>query len=392
MNHFLGCNNDKVRCRGILHIVKPGDTLYKIGKMHGVPVSRIMYANPYVDIYNLQVGDEICVPVMVPCMPKGACTDSPMAPARENGMETARRSMRNAPGNWTAPEMPGNNAGLPVPEIMPMQDRNAQGSFPVPDRNAQGGFPVPESMPENGNLSQDWTVPINPIQGNGMGRNPMRMHTEQEAVYKNGAGRAANDGKMQESIPGAGRGSMGGAGSMWNTAVKAAMDAGREETAVENLPYTGREEMTAENLAYANQGTNAADTQIYANQGMDAADTQIYANQGTDAETPMYANQGTDAADTQMYYANQGTDAADKQAYADRQKATAEEAAYTSSAEGMEEGRMGSQPKAGSIAAEECGAVIGCAASSSKQSKVMPWKNTPVTDAMMQEYLNCAPR
>ena len=66
MDHFLGRNDDKMQCRGILHIVKAGDTLYKIGKEHGVPVSRIMYANPYVDIYNLQIGDEICVPVMTP--------------------------------------------------------------------------------------------------------------------------------------------------------------------------------------------------------------------------------------------------------------------------------------------------------------------------------------
>ena len=31
--------------------------------MHGVSVSALMYANPYVNIYNLQVGDELCVPV-----------------------------------------------------------------------------------------------------------------------------------------------------------------------------------------------------------------------------------------------------------------------------------------------------------------------------------------
>lgn len=50
-------------CTGIIHVVKEGDTLYKIGKMHGVSVSALMYANPYVNIYNLQVGDELCVPV-----------------------------------------------------------------------------------------------------------------------------------------------------------------------------------------------------------------------------------------------------------------------------------------------------------------------------------------
>ena len=57
-NRYMTAN-----CAGIIHVVKEGDTLYKIGKMHGVSVSALMYANPYVNIYNLQVGDELCVPV-----------------------------------------------------------------------------------------------------------------------------------------------------------------------------------------------------------------------------------------------------------------------------------------------------------------------------------------
>lgn len=57
-NRYMTAN-----CTGIIHVVKEGDTLYKIEKMHGVSVSALMYANPYVNIYNLQVGDELCVPV-----------------------------------------------------------------------------------------------------------------------------------------------------------------------------------------------------------------------------------------------------------------------------------------------------------------------------------------
>ena len=57
-NRYMTAN-----CTGIIHVVKEGDTLYKIGKMHGVSVSALMYANPYVNIYNLQVGYELCVPV-----------------------------------------------------------------------------------------------------------------------------------------------------------------------------------------------------------------------------------------------------------------------------------------------------------------------------------------
>lgn len=53
-------------CRGLIHVIKQGDTLYKLGKQYHVSVSSIMYANPYVNIYNLQIGDELCIPVAAP--------------------------------------------------------------------------------------------------------------------------------------------------------------------------------------------------------------------------------------------------------------------------------------------------------------------------------------
>jgi LysM repeat protein len=49
-------------CRGILHTVEKGDTLYLLGKRYQVGVSALIYANPFVDVYNLQVGDQICIP------------------------------------------------------------------------------------------------------------------------------------------------------------------------------------------------------------------------------------------------------------------------------------------------------------------------------------------
>lgn len=49
-------------CRGEKHVVKEGDTLYQISRMHRVPLHLILRANPGVDVYNLQVGEEICVP------------------------------------------------------------------------------------------------------------------------------------------------------------------------------------------------------------------------------------------------------------------------------------------------------------------------------------------
>lgn len=50
-------------CNGIMHTVKAGDTLYSISMEHKVPLALVLRANPYVDVYNLQVGETICVPV-----------------------------------------------------------------------------------------------------------------------------------------------------------------------------------------------------------------------------------------------------------------------------------------------------------------------------------------
>ena len=37
--------------------------LYKISQYHHVSVTDILLANPYVNVYNLQIGDELCIPV-----------------------------------------------------------------------------------------------------------------------------------------------------------------------------------------------------------------------------------------------------------------------------------------------------------------------------------------
>lgn len=50
-------------CNGIIYTVKPGDTLYKISGKYGIPLAMILRANPFLDIYNLQAGDRICIPM-----------------------------------------------------------------------------------------------------------------------------------------------------------------------------------------------------------------------------------------------------------------------------------------------------------------------------------------
>lgn len=46
----------------MVHVIKPGDTLYRLSREYGVKVSALMMANPFVDIYNLRIGDELCIP------------------------------------------------------------------------------------------------------------------------------------------------------------------------------------------------------------------------------------------------------------------------------------------------------------------------------------------
>ena len=51
-------------CHGITHVIKEGDTLYTISRSYRVPLGLLLRSNPYLDIYNLQIGDEICIPCM----------------------------------------------------------------------------------------------------------------------------------------------------------------------------------------------------------------------------------------------------------------------------------------------------------------------------------------
>ena len=54
------------KCIGFTNTIEKGDTLYLLGKKYKVRVSALIFANPYLDIYNLQVGDQICIPKYPP--------------------------------------------------------------------------------------------------------------------------------------------------------------------------------------------------------------------------------------------------------------------------------------------------------------------------------------
>ncbi len=56
--------NNSLNCRGTVYVVKEGDTLYKIARMYDLKLIDVLRYNPYVNVYNLQVGDELCLPTM----------------------------------------------------------------------------------------------------------------------------------------------------------------------------------------------------------------------------------------------------------------------------------------------------------------------------------------
>ena len=69
------------RCNGFYHEVKKGDSLYTISREHNVQLESVMLANPDVDVYNLQIGSKICVPMrcgMKPIYTKMPAYDSNM--------------------------------------------------------------------------------------------------------------------------------------------------------------------------------------------------------------------------------------------------------------------------------------------------------------------------
>lgn len=53
----------------MIHVIKSGDNLYQLSRKYRVPLALILRANPYVDVYNLQPGQEICIPMNRPPAP-----------------------------------------------------------------------------------------------------------------------------------------------------------------------------------------------------------------------------------------------------------------------------------------------------------------------------------
>lgn len=54
---------------GFLYTIRAGDTFWGIGQRLGIPVTRIRRANPRVDPERLRIGQQICIPIIIPPFP-----------------------------------------------------------------------------------------------------------------------------------------------------------------------------------------------------------------------------------------------------------------------------------------------------------------------------------
>lgn len=102
-------------CNGIVHSVKKGDTLYTLSRQYDIPLALLLRANPYVDIYNMQVGDEICIPFdflttpgttpsnQTPSMPTQMPSMPTQMPSMSNQMPSMSNQMPSRPAQFQTP-------------------------------------------------------------------------------------------------------------------------------------------------------------------------------------------------------------------------------------------------------------------------------------------------
>ncbi len=107
-------------CDGVTHAIKQGETLYSLSRQYKVPLAILLRANPYIDVYNLKIGDTICVPVKRQGQGNGCqgmvCGGMAVMPRaggqdEDTGMDMGR-SMPEDTGMDMGREMPGGGMNM----------------------------------------------------------------------------------------------------------------------------------------------------------------------------------------------------------------------------------------------------------------------------------------
>ncbi len=190
-----GCNHWHMGCRGILHIVKKGDTLYKISRRYGVPLKRVMYANPYVDVYNLQIGDEICVPIMGlrPLAEAELYRGDPMDEARPETVQMPVPEDQTQPENMQQPVY-GGGSGLSW--CVSRTEENSGPGYMEADP-AQGVFGSEKEIQANDDMEQ---MGLMPRESDAQQAHSEYADSKMEDMPRNGTS-AGMDGIRQDNMP-----------------------------------------------------------------------------------------------------------------------------------------------------------------------------------------------
>ena len=148
---------NKRYCNGMVHVIKQGETLYQLSRRYRVPLALILRANTYVDVYNLQVGQEICIPVVRPfngmvCMPIQQRNDGNPRMMDNRQQQMPDGNEQEMAGEMSAGEMQVEMEGMPqqmqqMPQQM-QQQMPQSGMVPQPsDMAAQSSQPCRKRVP-----------------------------------------------------------------------------------------------------------------------------------------------------------------------------------------------------------------------------------------------------
>lgn len=112
------------RCNGIVHTIKRGDTLYQLSRYYNVTINEIMRANANVNVYNLQVGEQICIPVRNPMPMPGPGPVRPPMPGQGRPPMSGPGPVRPPMSGVVDPQVPDlDNPDIPEPVPRPMPGR-----------------------------------------------------------------------------------------------------------------------------------------------------------------------------------------------------------------------------------------------------------------------------
>lgn len=163
---------NKRYCNGMVHVIKQGETLYQLSRKYRVPLALILRANPYVDVYNLQVGQEICIPVMRPfggmiCRPiPNTNTGNPRMMDNRQGQMPDGNGQENEGQEMAEPQMPQTQPQM-EPQMEQMCEPASQTCGPeqqmcgTEPRMRESGDVVEQAEPSaEGNMAQEEEVEV----------------------------------------------------------------------------------------------------------------------------------------------------------------------------------------------------------------------------------------